>query len=304
MHIQIPEVDATGVRCVRGEEALKFRRRVRSNPVFNTAMVNKQGQSLYQGPGGATPFAGPGAVPTPNPTTGETWLEMIYDILYDCAGIAAATQMQDVSLFTVPVGGSFAVIGGSTYNKTLLHTNIQSQGAILPNPQRFMIKNLNFVISDDVFVVDQRNLLYTCIGTFIIGDVNRPYFQQPLFEIPKGVGFFGGVSNTGNPAGATWDGQWFSNGYPEVHNTIVLSAGIDAITGLPDQGVPLNQGQNFSFNINSNYDTSLDMQTVTGGHAAANPFYTMPAATGGQVGGNGIPRFYLIATGTRGRSVG
>src|SRR5439155_14600968 len=117
--------------------------------------------------------------------------------------------------------------------KTSLHTNLFGQGAVLPNPQRFMCKGLSCIRRPDVHANDILALDYSSVCTFFIGDSSKPYFVGLLAKIPAASGFY---TAWAQPA-------WFTQGYPEQSNIYHLLADAN------DPGVIISQGQNFGVTI-------------------------------------------------------
>jgi hypothetical protein len=224
-------------------------------------------------------------------TNKGTYLEVVAWDLFDSFQIALNQSFTGIiQMFVQGQGAPLIDIGSTTnYNKTILHTNMGGgQGAVLPNPQRFMTKALQAYTRPDITLTDLTNLGWTCVINFTVGDNHKSYFAQDLAKLPSGaaaiVGSVAGTASTANT------GSWFQVGYPINSNLYCLSAGVMP-NGKADSGVPINQGQNFEVDFDPTENVS-----AMGGNA---PMKTQNSSQGG----NGI--FLKISlVGTLARSVG
>lgn len=208
-----------------------------------------------------------------------TSLEVIAQDLYDYGEIEVATQSNKLTFFSVPVGQYYTPIGGTAFQKQTLHTNLEGQGAVLPNPQRFMCKGLQVVRRADIVMADLIALDYQSLVTFTIGDSKKPYFTGLLAKIPAGCGVMSATSSAVAPASGQTTSNALTQGWPVSGNIYHLLADAN------DPGVIISQGQNFQ--------ASIDPTQQVGG-----PFTTAAAAASG----TGI-HIWMNLVGTLARSV-
>jgi hypothetical protein len=214
-------------------------------------------------------------------------LELVEWGLYDYAEAAVATQMQTLTYFKVGLGQPLVVVGGAgaAPSKTLLHTNLDSQNGVLPNPQSMLVRTLRCRIRPNIGLADLINVGFATFAQFQAGDLNRPYFQGPAADIPTAQdGIYGA---TAVATGAASTGA-LAMGWPTIHNQYDLRTGlIDPNIGAPDQGVVINQGRTFSFSLNPGLSPTFNDNT------SAN---TIPWTTlaGGASGGTGVAYWAVL----------
>jgi len=162
--------------------------------------------------------------------------------LYDFFSVALTTHFNVVQkLFQVPTGGNYTPVGGTTFSKTLLHTNVEGGGGQLPNGYKLDIQAIRLVVDGAIQYIDLDNLLFSTFGDLKIGQ--KDYWQGPLAQIPGGVGAV--LSNapdvvTAAPATIA-NGPLNANGWPgNLRGVYSLSAGLEASIAY---------GQNFNFII-------------------------------------------------------
>lgn len=209
-------------------------------------------------------------------TDGQTGtsLEVIAQDLYDYGEIAVNTKSAVLTFFSIPQGQMYTPTGGAAFQKNALHTNLSGQGAVLPNPQRFMVKGLSCIRRPDIAIADLEALDYQSQVTFYIGDSSKPYFIGLLAKIPAACGIWAASATP-----ATTVGTALTQGYPAESNIYHLMADAN------DPGVIIAQGQNFG--------VTVDPTLVIGGSFSS-------AAAG--AGGTGV-RLWFNLVGTLARSV-
>ncbi|MGH9406774.1 MAG: hypothetical protein ACRD3D_13180 [Terriglobia bacterium] len=207
----------------------------------------------------------------------QTSLEVIAQDLYDYGEIELNTVTQKISFFAIPAGQMYTPIGGTAFQKNNLHTNLESQGAVLPNPQRFMTKGMQAIRRPDIAMVDLTALDYQSLVTFVIGDSKKPYFVGLLAKIPAASGIMSASTTGAAPTPASVNA--LTQGWPVSGNIYHLLADAN------DPGVIISQGQNFN--------VLLDPTLQIGG-----AFTTAAAAAAG----TGI-HIWMTLVGTLARSV-
>ena len=203
-----------------------------------------------------------------------TSLEVIAQDLYDYGEIEVNTVADKIKFFSVPGGQFYTPIGGTAFQKNELHTNLDSQGAVLPNPQRFMTKGLSCIRRADIALADLVALDYQALVTFYIGDAKKSYFQGLLAKIPAASGITG--FKQGANAGT---GEALSQGWPVESNIYHLLADAN------DPGVIISQGQNFAVVVDPTHQIGGAFTTAAAG-----------------AGGTGV-RIWFNLVGTLARSV-
>lgn len=152
---------------------------------------------------------------------------------YDFASCALDTPFTPAQiLFQVGVGGPYTPVGGTTFAKTFLHTNVEGSGGLLPNGYKLDTQAIRFVIDQAVQYEDLDNLLYMTFLNFIIGA--KPYFQGPAANLPGGVG--GVLSSSPTTNGPANSNGWQGN----LRGVYSFSASLEASIAY---------GQNFRFII-------------------------------------------------------
>lgn len=179
-------------------------------------------------------------------------LEVLEWPLYDFYNIAVNTAAVAISLFTISQQQSYTPTGGAAFQKQALHTNLQGQGAVLPNPQRHMVKGLFAVLRPDVLPVDYLRFYYQTQVTFTVGDSNKPYHVGLLARIPAA----GGPFAIGTPAANL---TYITHGWPSISNFYPILA------DSSDPGVVISQGQNFQVILDPTQQVGGAMTTTAAG---------------------------------------
>ena len=170
--------------------------------------------------------------------------EVIDNSLYDFFSVAVNTDF-DVTqtLFQNAIGQFYTPVGGTTFAKTLLHTNMEGSGGQLPNGYKLDVQAIRLVVDSAIQFIDLRNLLFQTFGQFNVGQ--KYYWEGPCSEIPGGVGPY--LSNApdviiGGTGATLANGPANCNGQPGMLKGVYsLSAGLEASIAY---------GQNFNFNVN------------------------------------------------------
>jgi hypothetical protein len=170
--------------------------------------------------------------------------EVIDWSLYDFFSVALNTPFNaSQDLFTQPQGASYTPVGGITFSKSLLHTNLEATGGQLPNGYKLDVQAMRLVVDQHVQYGDLLNLLFNTFADFKIGQ--KDYFQGPYANLPGGVGAV--LSSAPDVVGATAaaninNGPANSNGMAGNYRGVYsLSAGLEA---------SITYGQNFKFTVN------------------------------------------------------
>lgn len=198
-------------------------------------------------------------------------LEFVCQDMYDYAQCQVATQTQLMSFFNQPQGQNAINLGGATFAKNALHTNLTGTGGVLVNPQSFLVTGLAVIRIPNIHPSDLINLDYTSLVTFTVGDTGKVYFLGLLAKIPSSTGIFG--SNTG--AALTATASFVTEGWPVTHNVYSLLA------GSTDKGVVINQGQNFGMTIDPTRGSSgVGFTTLAAGSPQGTGFQIWPTLVG------------------------
>ncbi len=168
-------------------------------------------------------------------------LEVLAWELYDFYQAAVNTLLTRQQMFTISEGQQYTPAGGLPFSKTVFHTDMQGQGAVLPNPQRFMVKGLRHVIRPDTNITDAINFEYRTVATFRVGDSKKEYAKVLLSGIPSASGF----SGIGTPAASA---LLLTQGWPINSNLYTILA------DSSDPGVEILQGQLFDVLIDPTQD--------------------------------------------------
>src|SRR5260370_18428436 len=83
--------------------------------------------------------------------------------LYDIFQVAAATAVDQQTLFTIPFGQQFTPTGGAATTKTLYHTNLLNSGS-LDAPKKLLVKNVSLLNRPDMSVADTNAL----VGQYVV----------------------------------------------------------------------------------------------------------------------------------------
>jgi len=163
-------------------------------------------------------------------------LEVLGWELYDYYECVLNTTLQKETMFSISLGQQYTPAGGVPFGKTLFHTNMQGQGGVLPNPQKFMVKGLAHIVDPATLILDFRTFEYQTQYTFQVGDSNKVYSSQLIAKVPSASGIsisgIDAVTAAANLNAAT-------QGWPVTNNLYSLLADGN------DPGVELNQGQQF-----------------------------------------------------------
>lgn len=196
-------------------------------------------------------------------------LEVLVMDLYDYYELVAGTSFgtSAFTFFAIAQNQQYTPTGAAaSFAKKEYHTNVTGQGAQLPNQQSHLTKFLQHIVRPDAVLLDFQAIEYQAQVDFVVGD-KKTYYESMLARIPSGSG----TQGIGTPATNLLN---LTQGWPDSHNGYSLLSGeIDPNTGIPDRGVPINQGQQFK--------VVLDATQVVGG-----PFTAQ--AAGGATLGTGI----------------
>lgn len=168
-------------------------------------------------------------------------LETLAWELYDYYQVAVNTPVTLQRMFTISEGQQYTAAGGLPFSKTELHTDMQGQGAVLPNPQRFMTKALRHVVHPGTVAADIANFEYRTVYKFRVGDAHKEYAKGLLSGVPSGSG----LSAVGTPAA---NALFVTSGWPVASNIYSLLA------DSADPGVEILQGQMFDVVIDPTQD--------------------------------------------------
>ena len=163
--------------------------------------------------------------------------------LYDYFQAVADTPMLKVILFQQGIGTQYTPLGGTPFAKNIFHSNLNGQGAQLPNPQRFLIRGMYKTLRADIWPIDLQALEYQTYVELDIGDRNIPYYEGIFVQIPGGNAPF----LSGAVPANTWSA---SSGWPvEFNKYSTVLHDLQDDNGQRDIGIVLSQGQNFSMTI-------------------------------------------------------
>lgn len=168
-------------------------------------------------------------------------LEILAWELYDYLEVVVNTVLRRETMFSISQGQQYTPAGGLPFNKTALHTNMTGQGAVLPNPQKFIVKGLSKFYRPDILEADFEGSDYRTVFTFQVGDSRKEYALGVLAKVPSACGIFGVGAPAANRIIAT-------QGWPVTSNLYSILADAN------DPGVEINQGQTFGVV----YDPTLD----------------------------------------------
>lgn len=153
-------------------------------------------------------------------------LNSIDQPLYDSVLIPAAAT-SSITFFSIPQGApGSAFLAGA--NKTLADTNMTNAG-VLPAPQRFECRGLQFRVGVGVTVANLRLIVDSGVFNFVVG--SKSFLACPALYIPAAAGLFG----NGSAAAAT---EFPNNGLADPRASRVLS--------IP---IPIDTQENFSITL-------------------------------------------------------
>lgn len=162
---------------------------------------------------------------------GEEITEPLRD--YSSTALNQATVIQ--VLFSIPIGGNYTPIGGTTFAKKRYHTNLKQAGQ-LPNPDKFIVQALSVQLHPTTTPNDVNRFVAQELITFTIGDSDKRYVElQPMF-----LGGGGGSFISGFYAATALTAYATSNGWPHAKNVYVLGETEN------DGAQSILQGQNFN----------------------------------------------------------
>lgn len=110
-------------------------------------------------------------------------------LLYDTnAFTQAAVVPTSVQFFSVPIGGQILTGPLTGQSKTKLQTNMKRQNQ-LPQPQRFLMRQLGFYFTASTWLPDQIGIMEGCYFQFKIDE--KTYHEGLLEFFPAGFGTTG-----------------------------------------------------------------------------------------------------------------
>jgi hypothetical protein len=205
-------------------------------------------------------------------------LEIITQHLYDYYEVAVATPVTSQVLFTIPIGGQYTPAGGTAFNKTKLHTNLQQQSQ-LQAPNKHLTRAVGVWFRGDVNPTDLNLFQGNTLLRFIVND--KEYLIGLVGKMPGGGGPFVSAAAATTVAATTQSFFSAANGYPDARNLYTLE----------HDGVQIEQQQAFQVELNP--------LLVQGGVG----FTTQALApAGGQFAGSGI-KAWANLEGTLARAV-
>lgn len=196
-----------------------------------------------------------------NPNTGIP--EVVVQPIYDIYGVAPATAMGALTLFTVPQGQTFNFNGVAAFTKGFGHTNLVQAG-MLESSYTFIVRALSISVTAQqgtanplLHPQDLVNFLYS----YVQFQINRkPYFEGIAAWLPCGGGpYMHGFGTLTAPASSFLS----TNGVPDTDN----------VYSIPG-GQYINPQETFAFLINPTLNAGGTPNTLA---AAGNPV-GVPAA--------------------------
>jgi len=160
-----------------------------------------------------------------------------------------------LSLFQQPVGSQYTPVGGTAFNLSLLHTNMEGTGGMFPNGYKEDVQALRVAVDGGIQYIDLNNLLFNTLFTFKIGQ--KEYAQMPLHNFPGGIGaYLSAAPDAITPAtgnATTFNGPANCNGAPMgLRGVYSFSAGLEATIAY---------GQNFKVDIDPTLSESSPWST-------------------------------------------
>jgi hypothetical protein len=203
-----------------------------------------------------------------NPNVGG-YLEGLAQPLYDIYRIAVATAAPIVRTFSVAQGGNYALGGVTSFQKTLLHTNLTQNGQ-LEAGKTYITKAVKIILtggpqaapssgSSGIHPYDALNFAYSTVVRFQVNSYD--YLITQPSQLPAG----GGLSISGaiaiyDQSTATVDGIMVPNlGRPDARNVFELPLG----------GVTIEEIQNFTVLLDPTQESTGAFTTVSGTSAVA-----------------------------------
>jgi len=187
----------------------------------------------------------------------QGYLEGITQPLYDWYGVAASTVMPKLILFSVPQGQIYNFGGVTSFAKTELYTNMV-QNAVLPAPNKFIVRAISVFVQNDVAPTDLVQFLATVLLQFSVNV--KLYCEQQIARFPAGGGTFGTVVSFAASTGTASYAQ-LGNGWPDTRNTYTQAYG----------GVPIEQQQTFAVVIDPTLNKAGAFTTQSATVSATNP---------------------------------
>jgi hypothetical protein len=116
-------------------------------------------------------------------------------IFYDTNQITqAAAVPTSLMFFSVPIGGQILTGPLTGQSKTKLQTNMKRQNQ-LPQPQRFLMRQLGFYFTASTALIDQIGMMEGCYFQFKIDE--KTYHEGLLEFFPAGFGTTGFSTQSG-----------------------------------------------------------------------------------------------------------
>lgn len=116
-------------------------------------------------------------------------------LIYDTQAFNQAQGLpQSVNFFSVPIGGTVLTGPFTATPKTKLQTNMKRQNQ-LPQPQRFLMRQLGFYFTASTALIDQIGVMENCYIQFKIDE--KTYHEGLIEFFPAGFGTTG-FSTQGN----------------------------------------------------------------------------------------------------------
>lgn len=200
-------------------------------------------------------------------------LDVRVDPFYDILGVTSGgTNVVATNFFQIPWGQNFTITGAaSAITKTYYHTNLTSQGGVLPAPQKMLVKNISIVPRPDMHPADVNAVAGQYVFTF--STLGKEYWQGHGLKLPGGGGaFISGVAYAGTGSTTAQSELSTANGWPSANNVAPITDDVPDIPGYapppPITGVLLETMQ--PFNVNA--DPTLTAATVYATASTANGF--------------------------------
>ena len=186
----------------------------------------------------------------------QGYLEGITQPMYDCYLIAAGNAVVKLILFSVPQGQIYNFGGVGAFAKTELFTNM-TQNAVLPAPNKFIVRAISIFIQNDVNPGDLIKFLGTTLVQFSVNA--KQYCEQQAGRFPAGGGAFGAFeTKQGTATDASY--SMVGNGWPDTRNTYTQAYG----------GVPIEQQQTFSVVVDPTQNNVAAFTTASATVSATN----------------------------------